>query len=55
VIFLVFFHFSWQERRIDFTVEDFICECASMTSAIENELRRELEDIVSGAACAERC
>jgi hypothetical protein len=28
---------------IDFTVEDFLCDCASMTSAMETELRRELE------------
>jgi|LauGreDrversion4_2_1035121.scaffolds.fasta_scaffold332407_2 hypothetical protein len=30
---------------IEFTVEDFLCECASMTSAIEIDLRRELEHI----------
>ena len=30
---------------IDFTVDDFLCECAGMTSAIESDLRRELEHI----------
>lgn len=37
---------------IAFTVDDFLCECASMTSAMETELRRELEDIALGAAAA---
>ena len=41
----MFFNVVVQERMIDFTVEDFLCECASMTSAIENDLRRELEHI----------
>jgi hypothetical protein len=35
--------FFCQDRMIDFTVEDFLCDCASMTSAMETELRRELE------------
>ncbi len=30
---------------IEFTVDDFLCECASMTSALEADLRRELDNI----------
>jgi hypothetical protein len=37
--------FFCQDRMIDFTVDDFLCECSSMTSAIETDLRRELEHI----------
>ena len=39
----------WQ----DFTVEDFLCECASLTAATEAELRGELENIAREADAAE--
>jgi hypothetical protein len=37
--------FCCQSRVIDFTVEEFLCDGASMTSAMEADLRRELEVI----------
>jgi hypothetical protein len=30
---------------IEFTVDDFLCECASMSSGMEADLRRELDNI----------
>ncbi len=32
---------------IEFTVDDFLCECASMSSAMEADIRREIEHIAA--------
>jgi hypothetical protein len=37
--------FTPQDRMVEFTVDDFLFECASMSSAMEADLRRELEHL----------